>query len=50
MKKIEWVVVGYLVLFIAVLTRDELSWLFTGLFLLSVAALSAVFMYLITNE
>lgn len=50
MTKIEWVIVGYLLLFIAVLTRAELTWLFTTLFLASVAIVSAVFMYLITNE
>jgi len=50
MKKIEWVVVGYLLLFATVLVREELSWVFTVAFLLGVAAVSAVFMFLITNE
>lgn len=50
MTKIEWVVVGYLLLFIAVLTRAELTWLFTSLFLAAVVIVSAAFMYLITNE
>ena len=50
MTKIEWVIVGYLLLFIAVLCRAELSWVFVSLFLASVAIVSAVFMYLITNE
>lgn len=50
MKKIDWVAVGFLGLFLVVLLREELSWLFASVFLLAVAALSAVFMYLITNE
>lgn len=50
MKKIDWVIVGYLLLFIAVLCREELTWLFVSLFLAAVAIVSAVFMYVITNE
>lgn len=50
MGKVEWAAVGYFVLFALVLMREELSWLFTGMFLLAVAGVAGVFMFLITNE
>lgn len=50
MGKVEWAFVGYLLLFLALLLRDDITPLFTLVFLLLLAAVAGVFMYGVTND
>lgn len=50
MGRVEWAGVGYLVLLAILLMREEITWLFSVLFLIVLGLVTAVFMYGLTND